>query len=257
MMATDKTVLEDTILGCFSLSHDHGTSIDWSSLNHSRWLEAMKEFLESIVGLLQPFTQCLITQGPTDSGVDLLISFSDPAFKIGFQILGYNDHLKADYNVSATADVTKSHMFSLERYVIVFATDPKIHQKKIAYLITELLKSQSGYVKFIESHQIAPLLSKDNWIRMRARGLSTLLGPLDSSGSIPEPISSDNERVSSALVQGCSNIADPVVRQIYDAAMLRLQEKDLLGAEQLLLEARLSGATGKPKAPFGVNTSVA
>jgi tetratricopeptide (TPR) repeat protein len=204
MKDLSKIDIENFIFSCFMnpLSHEI-PKIKWNLINHNNCIEILKEFLTTTMELLQPYTEANKVHGIGEDGVDLITSWFDAGLKIGWQLKSYKDLEEKDFFQNTMTQILLSKKYKCDYIVIIIASDPKKHDKKISYFISNAIQSDPKYVKIIIPEQFARILEKSNWPNIRTKGLSTMVGPKDEELEIVESLKKgDEENVSNIAFKG-------------------------------------------------------
>ena len=184
-MSLDEEALEISLMSAFVGNLDMSPAdIDMARMSHEGAIQLLAEFLSSLEKILPTLVQAIETHGISEDGVDILLRSMPGGLTIGWQLKSHYDLTQPDFQRSVLAQILRSKKYDLDRFIVVLCTDPLEHSKKIKALVTEVAQTSSDYVRVVLPEDFLRILRKENWIALRGRVVSRLMG----APEVPEKV---------------------------------------------------------------------
>jgi tetratricopeptide (TPR) repeat protein len=230
--AARKGVLEESLLAAFVGNQDLGPAdVDMACLSHDDAVKVLKEFLDSLSSVLPDLVHSVQIHGISEDGVDILMKSTHKQLTIGWQLKSQYDHQQAGFQSSVLSQVMRSKKFDCDRFVLVLCSDPTEHKNRILALIREISQSEPDYVRIVLPEDFLRILRKENWIALRGRAVSRLLGSGPGPTGVAQSIQ-DADPLTPRIDTSRPVSLMPNAQNLYDAGLKFVIEHNYFKAEE-------------------------
>jgi len=227
-----KGVLEASLLAAFLGNQDLSPAdVDMACLSHDHAVKVLEEFLNSLTSVLPDLVHSVQIHGISEDGVDILMKSTHKQLTIGWQLKSQYDHQQAGFQSSVLAQVMRSKKFDCDRFVLVLCSDPTEHKNRILALIKEISQSEPDYVRIVLPEDFLRILRKENWIALRGRAVSRLLGSGPGPTGVAQSIQDADPLIPRIDTSRPVSLM-PNAQDLYDAGLRFVTEQNYSKAEE-------------------------